>query len=118
MNPKKIWANLVVKDLDRTTDFYTALGFKSNGRSADLTSFFFGESDFIIHFFLPGIIKKGFITEVTDSQKSNEIIFSFPAESKLIVNEWAKEVEKAGGKLISSPAEFGEKYYGFVFADP
>ncbi|MNL21416.1 hypothetical protein D3C87_1427040 [compost metagenome] len=40
MNPKKIWSNLMVSDLDRTTKFYTALGFKSNGRSEELTGFF------------------------------------------------------------------------------
>jgi predicted lactoylglutathione lyase len=34
------------------------------------------------------------------------------------VNLWAKEVQKAGGKLVSKPEEFGEGYYGFVLADP
>lgn len=28
MKTKKIWANLGVEDLDRTTKFYTELGFK------------------------------------------------------------------------------------------
>lgn len=30
MKPKMIWANLAVSDLERTTKFYTELGFKSN----------------------------------------------------------------------------------------
>ena len=51
MNPKKIWANLAVSDLDRTTKFYFELGFKSNGSSKELTSFFVGDDDFVIHFF-------------------------------------------------------------------
>ncbi|HYG16634.1 MAG TPA: VOC family protein [Bacteroidia bacterium] len=118
MNPKKIWANFAVSDLDRTTNFYTTLGFKHNGRSEDLTSFFFGENDFVIHFFLREVLKKGFIGEINDSQKSNEIIFTVSAESKDQVDEWAKEVEQAGGKLVSRPEEFGEGFYGFVFADP
>ena len=51
MTAKKIWANLAVSDLGRTTKFYTELGFKPNGRSGELTSFRVGEGDFIIHFF-------------------------------------------------------------------
>ncbi|MCD6063323.1 MAG: glyoxalase, partial [Flavipsychrobacter sp.] len=33
-------------------------------------------------------------------------------------DSWAKEVEEAGGKIVSSPEAFGAGYYGFVFADP
>jgi uncharacterized protein len=43
MKPKKIWANLGVKDVQQTRKFYTAMGFKSNeGREKgkELTSFF------------------------------------------------------------------------------
>ncbi len=42
MKPKKIWSNLGVSDLDRTTKFYNALGFKPNGKHSvtkELTSF-------------------------------------------------------------------------------
>jgi len=118
MEPKKIWANFAVSDLDRTTRFYTSLGFKSNGRSKDLTSFFFGENDFVIHFFLREVLEANFKGEISDSQKLNEIMFTIAAESKGQVDEWAKEVEQAGGKLLSEPEEFGKGYYGFVFADP
>jgi hypothetical protein len=108
MNPKKIWSNLAVSDLERTTKFYTELGFKFNGNSKELTSFLIGEDDFVMHFFLKNVLEKN----------SNEIVFTLSAESKEQVNNWAKEVERAGGKIISKPEEFGEGYYGFVFADP
>jgi predicted lactoylglutathione lyase len=121
MNPKKIWANFAVSDLERTTKFYTALGFKPNGihsSTKELTSFLFGEDDFVIHFFLKEILKTSIKGEITDSQKANEIIFTISAKSKDQVDNWEKEVEKAGGKIISTPEEFGKGYYGFVFADP
>lgn len=118
MNSKKIWANVAVSDLERTTKFYTQLGFKSNGRSKELTSFFFGDDRFVIHFFLKGILESNTKIETGDPQKSNEIIFTLSAESKDQADNWAKEIEKAGGTLISQPEEFGEGYYGFVFADP
>ena len=118
MNPKKIWSNLAVSDLDRTTKFYTELGFKPNGNSNELTSFCIGENNFIMHFFLKDILKANIKGEITDSQQSNEVIFTLSAESKDQADNWAIEVEKAGGKIISQPEEFGKGYYGFIFADP
>lgn len=118
MNPKKIWSNLAVRDLERTTRFYTDLGFKSNGRSDELTSFFVGEKEFVMHFFLKDILKPAMKGEITDSHLSNEVIFILSAGSIEQADNWAKEVESAGGKIISEPEAFGKGYYGFVFADP
>ncbi|MBC7935590.1 MAG: hypothetical protein H7Y86_09600 [Rhizobacter sp.] len=50
MNPKEIWSNLAVSDLNRTTNFYTELGFKPNGKNSvtnELTSFLIGEDNFV-----------------------------------------------------------------------
>lgn len=118
MNPKKIWSNLTVSNLDRTTKFYTALGFKFNGRSEDLTSFLVGEDNFIMHFFLKDKLKANVEIEISDAHLANEIVFTLSAESREEVNNWAEEVESAGGTIVSKPIAFGEGYYGFVFADP
>ena len=118
MKTKKIWANLGVENLDRTTKFYTELGFKPNGASKELTSFFVGEDDFVMHFFLTDILKTNIKGEIADSQNANEVIFTLSAESKAQVDNWEKEVERAGGKIISKPEEFGKGYYGFIFTDP
>lgn len=120
MKPKMIWANVAVDDLERTRNFYSRLGFKSNDphHAADLTSFFFGDNDFVMHFFKRNVLQSNTKVPIADSKTSNEIIFTLSAQSKDEVNRWATEVEKAGGKLISQPEEFGEHYYGFVFADP
>ena len=104
--------------MDRTTQFYSELGFKSNGSSKELTSFFFSENNFVIHFFLRDILQTNIKGEIVDSQIANEIIFTLSATSKEEVDKWEKEVEKAGGKIISRPEEFGKGYYGFIFADP
>ncbi|MCS4225748.1 VOC family protein [Sphingobacterium sp. BIGb0165] len=121
MKPKKIWANLAVANLERTQKFYEVLGFKPNNpyTSNELVSFFFGENDFIIHFFLKNILESN-VKDVNfgDSQISNEIIFTLSAESKEQADQWANEVESAGGTIVSKPTSFGNNYYGFVFADP
>ncbi|ATP56145.1 glyoxalase [Pedobacter ginsengisoli] len=118
MNPKKIWSNLTVSDLDRTTKFYATLGFKSNGRSADLTSFFIGENNFVMHFFLEDKLKANVEIEISDAHIANEVIFTLSAESEDEVNEWEEAVEIAGGKIVSKAQKFGEGYYGLVFSDP
>lgn len=115
-----MWANLAVSNLERTKIFYTELGFKPNGvgDSKELTSFFFGDDDFIMHFFLKDILKANMNIEIADSQKVTEVIYTLSAESREEVNNWEKEIERAGGTVISKPEEFGKGYYGFVFADP
>jgi predicted lactoylglutathione lyase len=118
MKAKMIWVNFVVDNLDRTTEFYSSLGFKSNGRSDELTSFFFGENEFVIHFFLKDILEKNTNISFANNQNSNEILLSMLAEMKDEVDQWAESVRKAGGKIESEPKEFGDNYYGFVFSDP
>lgn len=54
METKQIWANLSVKDLERTHEFYTKLGFKPNGKFSKengLVSFLVGQDEFVVHFF-------------------------------------------------------------------
>lgn len=118
MKTRKIWANLGVEDLERTTKFYTQIGFQPNGVSKELTSFLVGDDNFIIHFFLKEILKSNTKIELTDPKQGNEIIFTLCAESKEEVNQWQEAVKNAGGTIISEAEEFGKGYYGFVFSDP
>ena len=118
MKPKKIWANFTVTNLDRTTNFYTGLGFTPNGRSEDLTSFLIGEHNFVMHFFLKDKLKANVEIEISDARLANEIIFTLSAESEEEVNQWVENVLRAGGEIVSKPKSFGQDYYGCVFADP
>jgi uncharacterized protein len=119
METKQIWGNLAVADLERTTNFYTALGFTSNNsmNSNELTSFSFGKNNFIINFFLKDILKTNTKTEFADLKNGSEIIFSLSAGSRNEVDQWADTVTKAGGTASAEPYEIGEGYT-FVFSDP
>ncbi|HYV53502.1 MAG TPA: VOC family protein [Chitinophagaceae bacterium] len=120
MKTKQIWANLATNNLERTTKFYTELGFKVNGynsQAPELTSFSFGENDFIVNFFLTDILRNNTHSAITDLKNGNEIIFSLSAESREEVNEWVEIVKKAGGKITVKPYEIGQGYT-FVFSDP
>jgi len=118
MKTTMIWANFAVENLDRTTDFYTNLGFRSNGRSNKLTSFFFSDTDFVIHFFLKDILEKNTNVIFSNNEDVNEIIFTLSAKTKEEIDDWAENVKSAGGKIESEPKEFGDHYYGFTFSDP
>lgn len=118
MKTKRIWANFGVEDLERTTDFYKRLGFKQNGASDQLTSFFFGEENFVIHFFLKNMLRSAMNGQITDTKTGNEIIFTLSADTKEEVISWEKEVKEAGGTIVSRQEASRDGYNGFVFADP
>lgn len=119
MKTNQIWANFAVADLERTTKFYTELGFTSNNSmdSNELTSFSFGDHNFIINFFLKNIIEENSKMKFSNLNDGNEIIFSLSAKSKDEVNLWKENVIKAGGKIFADPYEIGEGYT-FGFTDP
>ena len=125
MKPKKIWANLAVNDVQKTQEFYQKLGFKLNGKpTKELVSFFFGDGEFIIHFFEKERLKESLEGELSDLKKGNEIMFSLSAESKAQVNKWLSEIKDAGGKILFDPRKDKKKLYDendffvLVFADP
>jgi predicted lactoylglutathione lyase len=117
MKTNKIWANLGVEDLQRTTKFYSDLGFKPSGTNEELTSFMFGHNDFIIHFFVKERFKWAINNEAADLKQGNEIIFSLSAESTDEVHQWLLAVKNAGGTIFAEPQSF-EKGYFFGFSDP
>jgi predicted lactoylglutathione lyase len=121
MQPKQIWANLAVKDVARTRRFYTDLGFTSNegdNYSDDLCSFKIGEHGFVINIFSHAHFKAAAKGPTPNLIGSNEVMFTLWADTRAEADAWAIEVRKAGGTLLTEPAEFGPGYYGFDFADP
>ncbi|RFZ90391.1 glyoxalase [Mucilaginibacter conchicola] len=120
MKTTTIWANMAVKDLERTSKFYNAIGFKPNGdyNSDTLTSFLVGNDNFVIHFFTEEHLKQGMAGELSDLTKGNEIVFTLGVPDRAKADEWAVEIRNAGGTMVTEPVEFAPGYYGFVFADP
>ncbi|MEO7446241.1 MAG: VOC family protein [Ferruginibacter sp.] len=120
MQPKMIWANVAVKNLDVTTAFYTALGFKPNGSndSPNLRSFLFGEKDFVIHFFREEQIKFSMQGGIADLKHGNEVMFSLSADTEKEVNDWAKNAKEAGGTIFFEAGRQKDGYYYCAFSDP
>ena len=116
MKSKMIWANFVVKDVKRTNEFYTQLGFTPNNTNnfPRLASFLFGDNKFVIHFFEQG----SGINDFLPSGSNSEIIFTLSAETEAEVKECAERVKKAGGTIFKEVQRDEKGYYGFAFADP
>ena len=124
MNPKKIWANLSVADVERTRKFYKELGFKPNEGKAhtpELASIFVGEDAFVVHFFSRNSdqFRTALGGEIADLNQGNEVMFTLSADSQEEVNQWAEAVRKAGGTVFSEPQPImQEGWYGCGIADP
>src|SRR5690625_4166308 len=125
MKTKQVWANLSVKDIEQTHEFYTKLGFKPNGefsKENELVSFLVGQDEFVIHFFSRDSVqfKTSIGGEIADLNQGNEVMFTLSADSREEVDDWAEAVRKAGGTVFNEPQKIHENnnWFGCGFADP
>ncbi len=118
MKTKMIWANLVSHDIQKTIEFYTALGFKQNGQETkELVCFLFGDNDFAINFFAPKRLEDAIRGKLSNTAVDNEIVFSLSASSIEEVDLWYNKIKEIGGTIFSEPENF-EVGYTFGFSDP
>lgn len=119
MNSFKIWANLAVKDVARTAEFYRAMGFTPNGNpTAELASFLFGKDGFIIHFFKQEKLEAAMNRKAADLSNGTEVMFSISAQSEQEVREWVDRATAAGGGIFRQPSKDENGYFYCGFADP
>lgn len=118
---KEFWINLPVKDLNRTKEFYTRLGFTFRalpGNREDGAMLIMGSKSVQVMFFEESAFRGFAGTEVADTKHANEVLFSIDAGDTDEVNNLASRVRKAGGNVFSDPGEKDGWMYGFGFADP
>src|ERR671914_8069 len=113
----KIFVNLPVKDLNRTVDFFTKLGFTFNPQFTDenATCMIIGEDIYVmllIERFFKTFTKK----EICDVAKDAEVIVALSAESREKVDQIMNRVLEAGGKESTDPQDHGWMY-GRSFQD-
>lgn len=115
---KELWLNLPVKDLKKSKEFFTKIGFSFKDRETDtMIAMTVGEKKVPVMLFDESTFKDVIRHEVTDTKQSSEIMISFDAESREEVDEMAEKVEKAGGNVFSKPAEIQGWMYGCAFTD-
>ena len=117
---KDLWINLPVKDIVKSTEFFTKLGFSFNeeyGGTNDSACLVIGEKKMVILLFTEATFKNFAVNEVADVKLGTEVLFSFDAESREEVDEMAIKVTAAGGTIYTQPNEDKGWIYGCGFVD-
>ena len=118
---KQIWINLPVKDIRKSKEFFTRVGFSLNeqyGNSDHSASLLIGEKNIVLMLFEEATFKSFTRNNLPDTKISTEVLFSLDAESREEVDEMAKKAADAGGLIFAEPAENQGWMYGCGFADP
>jgi uncharacterized protein len=113
----KIFVNLPVKELGRTVNFFTALGFKFNPQFTDenATCMIIGD-DINVMLLVEKFFKTFIKNEIADSGKVTEAIISLSSESKEKVDLMISNAKNAGA-LISENIQDPGWMYGRAFQD-
>jgi hypothetical protein len=118
MASRKMFVNLAVKDLDRSVDFFTKLGFSFDPRFTDETAtcMLVGEDAYVM---LLVESKFGEFTkkQIADPRGQTEAIIALTAESREDVDALADKALEAGGSPANEPMEM-DFMYGRSFDDP
>src|SRR5687768_7920341 len=114
----QIYVNLPVKNLQRSIDFFTKLGFTFNQQFTDdkATCMIIGENIYAM------LITEERFREFTkkpisDASKSTEVLIAIDAENREQVDDMVRKAVDAGGSLYNDPKDHGWMYY-HSFADP
>jgi uncharacterized protein len=107
----KIFVNLPVKDLSKTIEFFTKLGFTFNPQFTDknATCMIVGDDIFVMLLaekFFKTFTKK----EICDATKDTEVIVALSAESREKVDQMINRVIEAGGRESREPQDHGWMY--------
>jgi predicted lactoylglutathione lyase len=113
----KIFVNLPAKDLNKTIEFFTKLGFKFNPQFTDenATCMIVGEDIFVML-----LVEKFFKTftkkEICDTSKNTEVIVALSVEGREKVDQMINKAIEAGGTESRESQDHGWMY-GRSFED-
>ena len=115
---KKIFVNLPVKDLNRSVDFFTKLGYTFNQQFTDQNATCMIISDSIYAMLLVEPFFKTFtLKEITNTQQSNECAICISAEDRKEVDDIIAKAKAAGASIPRNKQDYGFMY-SHGFEDP
>ncbi|MEG4963946.1 MULTISPECIES: VOC family protein [unclassified Microcoleus] len=115
----KIFVNLPVKNLDRSVEFFTKLGFSFNAQFTDETATCMVVSEDIFIMLLTEAKFKEFTPNaICDATKSTEVLVCLSSESREEVDKMIRNAVAAGGTTYNEPQDYGFMYsHGFQDLD-
>jgi predicted lactoylglutathione lyase len=113
----KIFVNLPVKNLDRSVEFFTRLGFGFNPKFTDEkgTCMIIGD-DIYVMLLMEEFFKTFTKKQVLDATKGTEVILALSADTREQVDEIVKKATDAGGSTPNHKQDHGFMY-GWGFQD-
>ncbi|MDQ4008085.1 MAG: VOC family protein [Actinomycetota bacterium] len=114
---RQIFVNLPVKDLQKSIDFFTGLGFEFNPQFTDdkATCMVIGNGSYVMLLaedFFRSFTRK----DVCNTMTHTEAILAISAESRESVDDLVNQALAAGGQPSSDPIDDGPMY-GWSFQD-
>ncbi len=115
----KIFVNLPVRDLKRSMDFFTKLGFTFNPQFTDDTAACMIVSDDIFVMLLTEAKFKEFTPKpISDAMRSTEVLVCLSCENRDAVDELVRKALAAGGTTYAESKDYGFMYqHGFQDPD-
>ncbi|HEX8703917.1 MAG TPA: VOC family protein [Myxococcaceae bacterium] len=116
---RKIFVNLPVKDLKRSIDFFTKLGFTFNPQFTDDTATCMILSEEAYVMLLTEEKFKSFSRKpVADPRTTTGGMFALSAESRAEVEDLVKKAVASGGAHAADPIDMPGFMFGWSFYDP
>ena len=113
----KIFVNLPVKDLNRSVEFFSKLGFRFNPQFTDDTATCMIVSADIFVMLLTEEKFRTFTPKgICDATKSTEVLLCLSSDSREMVDEMITKAIRAGGTTYREPEDHGFMY-GHSFQD-
>ena len=114
-----IFVNLPVRDLNKSVEFFTKLGYQFNAQFTDETATCMIVGEHIFVMLLTHDKFKTFTPKaICDATKSTEVLVCLSAGSRAKVNEMVGKAVAAGGTTYNKPQDHGFMYgHGFQDLD-
>lgn len=113
----QIFVNLPVKDLQKSMNFFTQLGFSFNPHFTDENGACMVIGNNIFAMLLAEPFFKTFTNKpISNAEESTEVIIAIDAASRAEVDELVRKAQGAGGLIYRDPEDHGWMY-GHSFAD-
>ena len=107
----KIFVNLPVKDLNKSMNFFKAMGYTFNPQFTDSTAACMVVSDDIYVMLLTHAKFKDFTPkEIVDAHKASEVLVCLSCESTDHVKEMVRKAVAAGGSTYAESKDYGFMY--------
>jgi predicted lactoylglutathione lyase len=116
---RKIFVNLPVRDLNKSVDFFTQLGFEFDPQFTDETATCMIVAEDILVMLLTRDKFKVFTPkEICDATKSTEVLVCLSCDSRREVDEMVRKAVAAGGTTYKEAQDHGFMYeHGFQNLD-